>query len=361
MQYFIIAGEASGDLHAANLVNEIIKLDQSAVFKGVGGEHMQKASVDILFGLDRLAFMGFYEVLKNLRTINQNFNEVKQSILTYKPDVIILIDYPGFNLRMAKWCKHHGFKVVYYIAPQIWAWNEKRVEIIKKNVDLVLCILPFEVAFYTKHNYTNAHFVGHPLLDCQQSMDNSQSSIENDSKNNIALLPGSRKQEIIKLIPVYLEVAKLYPNEQFVIAGISRLKHLYNYELPQNVIIKWNLVDEILQVAKAAVVCSGTATLETALRNVPQVVCYKTSWLNYQIGKRLAKVDFISLPNLIADKKIITELIQHDCTVENIKTELDKLLNTSNLNFYEALFEKIGEKGASENAAKLIIKETAIK
>ena len=359
MQYFIIAGEASGDLHAANLVNEIIKLDQSAVFKGVGGEHMQKASVDILFGLDRLAFMGFYEVLKNLRTINQNFNEVKQSILTYKPDVIILIDYPGFNLRMAKWCKHHGFKVVYYIAPQIWAWNEKRVEIIKKNVDLVLCILPFEVAFYTKHNYTNAHFVGHPLLDCQWSLVESQWIETNQS--SIALLPGSRKQEIIKLVPVYIEVAKLYPNEQFVIAGISRLKHLYNYELPQNVIIKWNSVDEILQVAKAAVVCSGTATLETALRNVPQVVCYKTSWLNYQIGKRLAKVDFISLPNLIADKKIITELIQQDCTVESIKTELDKLLNTSNLNFYEALFEKIGEKGASENAAKLIINETAIK
>ena len=359
MQYFIIAGEASGDLHAANLVNEIIKLDQSAVFKGVGGEHMQKASVDILFGLDRLAFMGFYEVLKKLRTINQNFNEVKQSILTYKPDVIILIDYPGFNLRMAKWCKHHGFKVVYYIAPQIWAWNEKRVEIIKKNVDLVLCILPFEVAFYTKHNYTNAHFVGHPLLDCQWSLVESQWIETNQS--SIALLPGSRKQEIIKLVPVYIEVAKLYPNEQFVIAGISRLKHLYNYELPQNVIIKWNSVDKILLQAKAAVVCSGTATLETALRNVPQVVCYKTSWLNYQIGKRLAKVDFISLPNLIADKKIITELIQQDCTVESIKTELDKLLNTSNLNFYEALFEKIGEKGASENAAKLIIKETAIK
>lgn len=359
MQYFIIAGEASGDLHAANLVNEIIKLDESAVFKGVGGEHMQKASVDILFGLDRLAFMGFYEVLKNLRTINQNFNEVKQSILTYKPDVIILIDYPGFNLRMAKWCKHHGFKVVYYIAPQIWAWNEKRVEIIKKNVDLVLCILPFEVAFYTKHNYTNAHFVGHPLLDSQWSLVESQWIETNQS--SIALLPGSRKQEITKLLPIYLELANQYPNEQFVIAGISRLKHLYNYELPQNVIIKWNSVDKILLQARAAVVCSGTATLETALRNVPQVVCYKTSWLNYQIGKRLAKVDFISLPNLIADKKIITELIQQDCTVESIKTELDKLLNTSNLNFYEALFEKIGEKGASENAAKLIINYTAIK
>lgn len=361
MNYFIIAGEASGDLHASNLVKEIIKLDKSAVFKGVGGEHMQKVSVDILFGLDRLAFMGFYEVLKNLRTINRNFNEVKKAILASKPDVIILIDYPGFNLRMAKWCKHHGFKVVYYIAPQIWAWNEKRVEIIKKNVDLVLCILPFEVAFYTKHNYSNAHFVGHPLLDCQQSMDNSQLLIENDLKNNIALLPGSRKQEITKLLPVYLEVAKQYPNEQFKIAGISRLKHLYNYELPQNVIIKWNSVNEILQQAKAAVVCSGTASLETALRNVPQVVCYKTSWLNYQIGKRLAKVDFISLPNLIANKKIVTELIQHDCTVETIKTELDKLLNTSNPHFYEALFEKIGEKGASEKAARLIIIETAPK
>lgn len=348
MKYFILAGEASGDLHAGNLVKEIHKNDETPIFKGIGGEHMQHSGVEILFGLDRLAFMGFYEVLKNLRIIRKNFKEVKQAILTFQPDIVILIDNPGFNLRMAKWCKDHGFKVVYYIAPQIWAWHESRVEIIKQNVDLVLCILPFEVAFYTKHNYNKAHFVGHPLLDID-SITSSQ-----NSKLNIALLPGSRKQEITKLLPIYLEVARQFPNEQFVIAGISRLKHLYNYELPKNITIHWNVMSEVLKQAKAAIVCSGTATLETALQNVPQVVCYKTSWLNYQIGKRLAKVDFISLPNLIANQKIVTELIQNDCTVESIQTELNKLLHVSATDFYKPLMEKIGEKGASEKAAKLI-------
>lgn len=349
MKYFIIAGEASGDLHAGNLVKELFKLDQTSVFTGVGGEHMQNASVQILFGLDRLAFMGFYEVIKNLRTINRNFREVKQAISAEKPDVVILIDYPGFNLRMAKWCKEHGLQVVYYISPQIWAWKPKRVEIIKKYVDLMLCILPFEKSFYEKHHYKNAHFVGHPLLDEPLTEDETITE-----KTAIALLPGSRKQEIAKLLPVYLEVAKQYPNEHFIVAGISRLKHLYNYELPVNVTVTWNSMQQLLQQAKAALVCSGTATLETALRNVPQVVCYKTSWMNYQIGKRLVKVDFISLPNLIANKKIVTELIQQDCMAESIKMELDKLLSAPNNHFYTDLFEKIGEKGASEKAAKLI-------
>jgi lipid-A-disaccharide synthase len=352
LKYYIIAGEASGDLHGSNLVKQISLLDENAVFKGVGGENLKNANVDILFGLERLAFMGFYEVLKNIRTIRRNFKDVKNQMLQFQPDIVILIDYPGFNLRMAKWCKRQGFKVAYYISPQIWAWNESRIEIIKKYVDLVLCILPFEKSFYEKHNYTNAHFVGHPLLDCY--FNRVDKSSENVTKQIIALLPGSRKQELQTLIPLMLETAKKFPHEKFVITGISRLAELYPTSLPQNVSILFDKTYEVLENAKAAIVCSGTATLETALFNVPQVVIYKTSWLNYQIGKRLAKVNFISLPNLIADKKLVEELIQHDCNTEKIAEEFRKLSTVRADIFYNSLIEKIGERGASARAAKLI-------
>ncbi len=354
MKYFVLAGEASGDLHGSNLVKKISLLDSASVFKGVGGDKLKEAKVDILFGLERLAFMGFYEVLKNLRTIRRNFKEIKNAILDFQPDVVILIDYPGFNLRMAKWCKEKGFKVVYYISPTIWAWNEKRVEIVKKYVDIMLCILPFEKAFYEKHNYQNAHFIGHPLLDEIQINRHSEQSEESVQQNTIALLPGSRQQELKSLLPLMLETVTKFPNEQFVVAGISRLKDLYPIEFPKNVSIVFDKIHEILQNAKAAVVCSGTATLEAALFNVPQVVIYKTSWLNYQIGKRFAEVDFISLPNLIANKKIVTELIQPDCSTENITKELNLILTSSTPQFYDSIINEIGEKGASEKAAKLI-------
>lgn len=351
MKYYIIAGEASGDLHASNLVHELKKLDEQAVCKGVGGNLMQQANVDLLFGLDRLAFMGFYEVLKNLPTIRKNFKQVKQAISTFQPDVVILIDYPGFNLRMAKWCKKQGYKVAYYISPQIWAWKENRVEIIKKYVDLMMCILPFEVSFYNKHNYNNAYFVGHPLLDLYNNTELNDFS----NKQSIALLPGSRKQELQKLTPIFIQVANQFPNEQFIITAISRLKELYPTQLPSNVKIVFDDMQNVLRHAKVAVVCSGTATLETALLQVPQVVIYKTSWLNYQIGKRLAKVDFISLPNLIANEKIVEELIQHNCSVDNISTQLNKLLSSNNNQFYNKLISKIGERGASVHAAKHIV------
>ncbi|MDB5227912.1 MAG: Lipid-A-disaccharide synthase [Bacteroidota bacterium] len=350
MKYYIIAGEASGDLHAASLVKKIAELDAHAEFKGVGGEKLKEANVELLFGLERLAFMGFYEVIKNLRTVRKNFLEVKKDILSFKPDVVILTDYPGFNLRMSKWSKQNGFKVAYFISPQIWAWNEKRVEIIKKYVDLVLCVLPFEKAFYEKHGYPNAHFIGHPLMDVR---DEHQPEVVSGQKT-IALLPGSRKQEIRKLLPLMLKTAREFPAEKFVIAGISRLKELYTVELPENVSIVFDKSAEVLHHSKAAVVCSGTATLETALLHIPQVVVYKTSWLNYQIGKRLSKVDFISLPNLIAGEKIVEELIQDDCTVERISVELKKLLHSPISQSYNSLIEKIGEKGASAKAAALI-------
>lgn len=352
MKYFIIAGEASGDLHGSHLVEQIALLDANALFKGVGGEKMKNAGVDMLFGLERLAFMGFYEVLMNLRTIRKNFNEVKKAILDLHPDVVILIDYPGFNLRMAKWCKRQGFKVVYYISPQIWAWKEGRVETIKRYIDIVLCILPFEKAFYEKHHYANAHFIGHPLLD-EMGLQ-TDSGLQEESGQSIALLPGSRQQEIRSLMPVMLQTAVHFPNERFVIAGISRLKTLYPSVLPANVSIVFDKTYEVLHRARAAVVCSGTATLETALLNIPQVVIYKTSWLNYQIGKRLAKVNFISLPNLIADGKIVEELIQHDCTSEAIQKSLQGLLLADREQFYRILHAKVGGPGASEKAAKLI-------
>lgn len=355
MKYFIIAGEASGDLHGSNVVKEIYKLDKLAVFKGIGGDLLKDNQVEILFGLDRLAFMGFYEVLKNLRTIRRNFKEIKQAILDFKPDVVILLDYPGFNLRMAKWCKQHGFKVAYYISPQIWAWKKNRVEVVKKYVDIMLCILPFEKAFYEKHGYKNVHFVGHPLLDIFPNDKIIQHSTFNIQRSSlIALLPGSRKQEINSLLPLMLQSAQNFPTEKFIITGISRLKDLYPKSFPANVTLVFDKTHEILQNAKAAIVCSGTATLETALFNVPQVVIYKTSWLNYQIGKRLAKVDFISLPNLIANQKVVTELIQQDCNVTQITSELKNLLQNSNPHFYEALQMKIGENGASAKAARLI-------
>ena len=352
MKYFVIAGEPSGDMHAAKVVNELRLLDSEATFKGIGGNKLKESGVAISIGLDRTSFMGFYEVLKNWRIIRKNFKEVKENIQSFQPDVVILVDYPGFNLRMAKWCKQQGYKVAYYISPTIWAWNEKRVEQVKKYVDRMICILPFEKAFYEKHQYKNAYYVGHPLVDfipCYNIVDN-------HSKKYIALLPGSRKQELQLLLKEMLLTAATFPNEQFLLSGISTLKELYPALLPKNVQIVYDQTYELLQKSKAAIVCSGTATLEAALLNVPQIVVYKTAWINYQIGKRLAKVKFISLPNLIENKKIVTELIQNDCTVENISIELQHLLNSDNTQLYKALHEKIKEKGAAKNTANLIYK-----
>lgn len=353
MKYYIIAGETSGDLHGSNVVKEILKLDKEAAFRGVGGDMLLREGVKMLFGLDRLSFMGFYEVLRYLRTIRRNFTEVKNDILSFQPDIVVLIDYPGFNLRMAKWCKLQGYKVAYYISPKVWAWNESRAEKIKRYVDLMLCILPFEVSFYRKHQYSQAYFVGHPLLDVIDVTE-----IPKPVPSFIALLPGSRQQELKNLLPVMLETAIHFHEEQFVITGVSRLAYLYPAELPKNVKIVFDKTYEVLQHSKAAVVCSGTATLETALFGVPQVVVYKTSWLNYQIGKRLAKVQFISLPNLIAEEKILEELIQQDCSIGKITAELTRLLNSPHPLDYFKLIEKIGEKGAAQRAAKLIVENT---
>lgn len=349
MKYFIIAGEPSGDIHAANIVSKLCLLDNNAIFKGIGGLQLQKADVDICYGLERTSFMGFFEVIKNLRIIRSNFNEAKQAIRSFQPDVVILVDYPGFNLRMAKWCKQQGFKVAYYISPTIWAWHESRVEHVKKYVDTMVCILPFEKAFYEKHHYNKANYVGHPLA---ETIQNDNNLIEH--KKYIALLPGSRKQEISLLLNEMIQVAVKLPNEQFLISGISTLKDLYPVQLPKNVEIIFDKTYEILQKSKAAIVCSGTATLETALFNVPQIVVYKTSWLNYQIGKRVAKVAFISLPNLIENKAMIKELIQQDCTANKIEIELKNIIENNKLTVYAGLREKLGVHNTAMETAQII-------
>lgn len=353
MKYYIIAGEPSGDMHGCTLMREIQLLDDAAVFAGTGGDRMQAAGLKPDIHIAQMAFMGFYEVIKNLLLIRRNFNTVKQSILAFRPDVVVLVDYPGFNLRMAKWCKRQGLKVVYYISPTIWAWNEKRVDQVRQYVDAMLCILPFETAFYEKHQYTHAYYVGHPLLDF--IAEHKQNVIQQNAMDKIALLPGSRSQELRQLLPLMLEMAVRFPQEQFVIAGISRLSALYPASMPENVSIRWDDTYNVLAAAKAALVCSGTATLETALMAVPQVVVYKTSWLNYQIGKRVIKVDAISLPNLIAGHKIVEELIQYDCHVGSMADALTRVLEADRKVLYRPVLEKIGEKGAGARAAQLIV------
>ncbi len=346
MKYFFLVGEPSGDMHAANLAAELKKLDTDFSAKGFGGDNMQQQGIDIVCGLDRLSFMGFWEVIKNLRTIRQNFKIAKESILQFQPDVVIAVDYPGFNMRMAKWCKDHGFKVVYYILPQVWAWKENRIYKLKENCDQLIGVLPFEKDFYAKHQ-VKMEFVGHPLLDQTSPLERGGPPA---GGRGVLLLPGSRKQEITRLLPIMLEVAQRFPQEQFSIGGLHKMDAYYPQTLPSNVRLSY----EIDRNAKAAVVCSGTATLETALLNIPQIVIYKTGFLNYQIGKRLAKVNFISLPNLIAGKKIVEELIQHDCTADRISEELKKILASDHSNMYADLYQQIGEPGASAKAATII-------
>jgi lipid-A-disaccharide synthase len=334
MRYYIISGEASGDLHGSNLIKELKKKDADANIRCWGGDKMQAAGATLVKHYKELAFMGFLEVIKNLRTILKNIKFCKEDILEYKPTAIILIDYPGFNLRIAKWAKERGIKVIYYISPQVWAWKENRVKLIKECVDKMLVILPFEKDFYKKWNY-EVEYVGHPLVEVvdgflESSSKNLESSIRYQvSGNTIALLPGSRQQEILKKLPIMLEVAKHFPSYQFVVAKAPGLdEHFYASLLApyKNVSSVVNKTYELLVQSKAALVTSGTATLETALFAVPEVICYKGSAFSYQIAKRLIKIKFIGLVNLIMDKEVVKELIQDELTVENLKRELDLLL-----------------------------------
>jgi len=365
MKYYIIAGEASGDLHGSNLIKALKKKDAAAGIRCWGGDKMQSAGATLVKHYKDLAFMGFLEVIKNLPAILKNIRFCKADILQYKPTALILIDYPGFNLRIAKWAKEQGIPVIYYISPQVWAWKENRVKLIKKCVDKMLVILPFEKDFYAKWNY-EVEYVGHPLVEVvEEFLNNEQGTrnIEQGSKNTIALLPGSRQQEILKKLPIMLEVAKHFPAYQFVVAKAPGLdEHFYAALLApyKNVSSVVNKTYELLVLSKAALVTSGTATLETALFGVPEVICYKGSAFSYQIAKRLIKIKYIGLVNLIMDKEVVKELIQDELTVENLKHELNLLLSdeTKKLQLqedYTSLKNLLGKGGhASANAAESI-------
>jgi len=366
MKYYIIAGEASGDLHGSNLMKALYLEDPSAEIRFWGGDLMQSVGGTLVKHYKELAFMGFIEVVFNLKTILNNIKIAKKDILEFQPDVIIFIDYPGFNLRIAKWAKTLNIKTHYYISPQIWAWKENRITDIKRDVDQMYVILPFEKAFYENKHHYPVHFVGHPLIDAihnQPKVDHAIFRKENQLNDQpiIAILPGSRKQEITKMLSVMLSVVKDFPDYQFVIAGAPSQEFSFYEKFITNDNIKFisNKTYSLLQIATAALVTSGTATLETALFKVPEVVCYKGSWVSYQIAKRIITLKYISLVNLIMDKEVVTELIQDDCTTVRIKEELAKILDQQNrdqlLDQYDQLEQQLGGIGASQKTAQLIV------
>jgi len=361
MKYYIIAGEASGDLHASNLMKELKALDTTAQFRCWGGDLMKEQGAQLVKHYRDLAFMGFTEVLMNLRTILNNISFCKKDVLAHRPDVLILVDYPGFNIRIAEFAKTAGIKIFYYISPQIWAWKQSRVHKIKRVVDKMFVILPFEKEFYQRFNFP-VDFVGHPLLDAVQNYSTTLNTLSVDTdKPIIALLPGSRKQEISTMLPLMLSIKKQYKNYQFVIAGApSQNKEFYKeFITDEDVQIVFNQTYQLLQKSEAALVTSGTATLETALFGIPEVVCYKGGTISYTIAKNLIKVKYISLVNLIMDKLIVTELIQNELNETNLKIELDKLLEpitrTKIVADYNTLKHKLGGPGASKKTAELMV------
>ncbi|MEO1030338.1 MAG: lipid-A-disaccharide synthase [Bacteroidota bacterium] len=364
MNYYIIAGEASGDLHGSNLMKALIQCDDKANIRFWGGDLMQAVGGELVMHYKERQFMGFVEVLFNLRKISGHIKLCKNDIEAFRPDAIIFIDNSGFNLRIAKWAKAQHFKTHYYISPQVWASRASRVEKIKRDIDAMYCILPFEKAFYKRYNY-DVHFVGHPLIDAiadRPLIDENafRRTYQLGAKPIIALLPGSRKQEISKMLSVMLSLVDDFEDYQFIIAGApSQDYEFYEPFIKQdNVSFISNKTYDLLSISNAALVTSGTATLETALYKVPQVVCYKANAISYHIAKRIITLKFISLVNLIMDREVVTELIQGDLNKVRLKQELEAILDEKKreqlfLDYYE-LEEKLGGKGASEKAAKLI-------
>jgi len=374
MLYYLIAGEASGDLHGSNLMREIVALDPSARFRFWGGDKMAKYGGEPVKHINELAFMGFKEVLLNIRAIFKNLSLCKKELREYKPDVLVLIDYPGFNMRIAKFAKKIGIKVTYYIAPQAWAWNQSRVKALKRDVDQLLVILPFEKEFFSRHGI-NTTFVGHPLLDALQMHEIiSKSNFPiSGSENNplIALLPGSRAQEIEAALPVMARVADKFPQCRFVIAGLSLHDNGFYEQILEkcnnkaNIEVVFDQTYSLLSHSTAAIVTSGTATLETALLNIPQVVCYRIGGISYQIAKRLIKIKYISLVNLVANRQVVRELIQKDFNEETLATELHNLINNRQyrnkmLEEYQNVKNLIGGPGASKRAAEEVVTMAAI-
>jgi lipid-A-disaccharide synthase len=370
MKVYVIAGEASGDLHGSNLMRAMLEQEPSVQFRFWGGDHMTEVAGKPVKHIRELAFMGFVEVVMNLRTILGNIRQCKKDIAQFQPDAIILIDYPGFNLRIAEWAHAQGIKVLYYISPQIWAWKQNRVHKIKQVVDRMYCILPFEQAFYAKFG-VEVDFVGHPLIDAIEAyrigrFDKEKFLKESglDERPIIALLPGSRKQEISIKLPIMLEAADRFSGDyQIVVAGAPSLS--LNFYTPllkgRKVVVVQNKTYDLLSTASAAMVTSGTATLETALFKVPEVVCYKGSAISYQIARRLIKVPYISLVNLIMNREVVKELIQHECNAVSIAEEIQRILpggagREAMLNEYDRLIETLGGSGASAKTANLMLK-----
>lgn len=362
MKYYIIAGEASGDLHGSNLMKALLTQDPEAEFRFWGGDNMEEVAGAAVRHIRDLAFMGFVEVIKHLRTILGNIKFCKKDIEAFQPDVLVLIDYPGFNLRIAAWAKQRGIKIAYYISPQIWAWKEGRVKQIRRDVDKMLVILPFEKDFYAKHNM-QAIYVGHPLSEVIETS-LKMPEIEIAQKPIIALLPGSRKQEIQAKLPVMLSMIRFFPKYHFVIAQApaqeeafyQTILRKYDAQVP---LLKGNTY-QLLRQARAALVTSGTATLETALLRCPQIVCYRGNPISYLVARRLIRVKYISLVNLILDRKAVPELIQDELNTENLRAHLEDLLKDTPvreamLSDYDDLWKMLAAEGASAKAATEIL------
>ena len=364
MKYYLIAGERSGDLHGGNLIKAIKQHDPAAKFRAWGGEQMQNAGATLVTHYSEMAFMGVWEVVKNLFTIQGFLKKCKADLLDYRPDVLILIDYAGFNMRMARFAKENGLKTFYYISPKVWAWNQDRAWNIKKYVDKMFVVFPFEQVFFKRYDY-QVDYVGNPLFDAIADFTPDPDFL---TKNNldpqrpiVALLPGSRRQEVEQMLGIMTRTTAQLWDYQVVIASVSNLpESLYAPFLSQNVRIVKDAAYDLLAVSRAAMVTSGTATLETALLGVPQVVCYKASWLSYQIGIRLIRVPFVSLVNLVAEKEVVEELIQAQLTPQNLLAALQPLLANGpervlQLAGYQEVKDKLGAKGASEKAGRLMV------
>jgi lipid-A-disaccharide synthase len=368
MKYYIIAGEASGDLHGSNLIKALKKEDLKAEIRCWGGDLMEAAGGELAKHYKEMAFMGFLEVLLNLGTIFKNIRYCKEDIDKFSPDVIIFIDFSGFNLRIAQWAKKQNYTTNYYISPQVWASRAGRVEKIKRDIDAMYVILPFETEFYARHG-VEVSFVGHPLLDAlanrpETNPDSFRNTYGLDpDKPIIALLPGSRKQEVSRMLSIMLQTASEFPEYQFVVAGAPSLDTSFYTEIlkDSNAFLIPNKTYELLSVSHAALVTSGTATLETALIGVPQVVCYKGNWLSYQIARRIITLDYISLVNLIMGKEVVEELIQSALNPKNLSKSLRKILagpdREVQIQAYQQLKEKLGGPGASLKTARLILEK----
>ncbi|MEQ9219750.1 MAG: lipid-A-disaccharide synthase [Cyclobacteriaceae bacterium] len=364
MRYFVIAGERSGDMHAARLIDQLRKQDPNAEIFAWGGDLMQAAGAKLLQHYREISFMGLWEVIKNLGVINKKLSLCKSHISEHQPDVLILVDFPGFNLRMAEFGKSSGIKTSYYISPKIWAWKKGRIKKIRQFVDQMLVILPFETEFYKALNYP-VKYVGNPLVESIEDYSYDFSGLEQinaSDRKKVAVLPGSRSQEVEKAISVINQLAKQRPEILFLVAGVDNLpvKAYQGIGSLENVSIHYNKTYELLRMADVAIVTSGTATLETAIVGTLQVVVYKTSWLTYLIGRMLVKIQFISLVNLIAEKRVVEELIQSDYQADVILNHVDKLLHDKDTvskmkDGYVEIRERLGQKKAAQNAASEII------